>query len=1799
MAESATQPEVATPDDAAGIGPQLEQSTYDVLHARLQQQAQHLRERLDKLNARRKEVFGSIETELVGTDRITTPHNCVPRDMVAVGNRLLFGYNVRFGLKTEIDLSDVFALYRFDGETFHEVPLDTIRSPEFEKDFRDLYRFYKHTTFAKFFHKGPNLYLKFRVGRDVDDFKAFKFATEAADVNPRLAYLDNRSDHEVRYPRQQEFDWTPATREMHRPGKHPHIAIDDTLFVETIGGDLTIKVEDNTETGRGIYSEPVDHRDQTLDDAEIAYVRHGHLYLLRIRPYQEKAFRYFVFNTKLQQVIRQDALGAACVLLPEDHGLAFPNGYYLATGEHQTFPNIPTDMVFERRIAAPNGEDHLFIFYARVPGLYALLSYNVIEQSVETPTLCHGFSLFPDGKLVQFKLPPDEQPQKHHAIQVWRTPYLDADRVDDAVPEEKRQSHLYKVGNRDVVRGMAECQEVLKLIRREDRYADLYLDIARTTADLLDTYHWLDHEEAEQLGEVLRSIREAAQAAVAEFEKVTQIKRTTAEQTQRVADDTRDRIRENHARLYESIDEYVASLGGLRTLRGRIIGLRELRYHDAERINALEAEVEEQSDDISLKAVAFLLRDDALDPYLERVEQQAAAVPELEKFTDAKELQQRVDASANELEMLITIVGNLEIEDATQRTAIIDAISAVFSKLNAVRSRLKNRRDDLARREGTAEFSSQLKLLNQAVVNYLDLADTPDKVDEHLTRLMVQVEELEGRFAEFDEFVEQLTQKRQEIFNAFESRKLQLIERRQQRAQSLGQAAERILTGVKSRVSGLKDIEAILAVFASDLMIDKVRDLVKQLEELGDTVRAGEVQTQLKTIREDAVRQLKDRQELNVAGENAIRLGRHVFAINTQPIDLTTVLRNDRLHLHISGTQFFQPITHPALEGTQPVWDQEVVSESDEVYRAEYLAYEILEASRDVPSRPPDDRGDTPRLAELAAASDKELLTAVQRFMGPRYREGYTKGVHDHDAAKLLRALVDMQTSIGLLRYSPRARALAVLAWRLHQDPADREALAGRIAGFGTIARRYPDTAKQQRYTGELRRRLVVANDSHEALAALFISDPEDADVLLDAAADYLFRELSDEHDRFIASPDAAELVERFLRDSGRHEFARTVESVDGLLAKYLLIHDWLAAYANPTTELVDEAAAILLDGGIDHRRVIDAQTRRDINGLLGSHPRIDDSRLTLDYHDFTARLGRFTRHRVPLFERYQQAKREVVEQARMAMEVEELRAKVMSAFVRNRLIDRVYLPLIGNNFAKQLGTAGEDTRTDRQGLLLLISPPGYGKTTLMEYVGSRLGIAFVKINGPSLGHDTTSLDPAAAPTATAREEIDKLNLALEMGDNTLIYLDDIQHCSPELLQKFIPLCDATRRIEGVWNGKAKTYDLRGRKVAVVMAGNPYTESGERFRIPDMLANRADTYNLGDILGEHAEAFELSYIENALTSNPTLAPLATRAREDVYSVVQITEEGSREGLELKGNWSPAEVDEMVRVMQHLLRVRDVVMTVNRAYIRSAAMEDQYRTEPPFQLQGSYRNMNRIAERVVPVMNEEELTELIVSSYEQDAQTLTTGAEANLLRFRELIGIMTDSERERWEAIMKTFRRNNTVASLGGDDKTAQVLAQLADFNQGLGSIREAVSSGVERLSEGRNGEEAEGRAVLREAVREGLERLAEVVAQGGGTRAEARSAAPPPEPVNGPPYEIRVTNKVPDTFLYIIKEQFELMKHWLEPLTRITAHQDSQLEHLATSMQQIADRYDRLIDRLEATRPEKVAEHAEAQRRGG
>src|SRR5690606_27556139 len=150
-----------------------------------------------------------------------------------------------------------------------------------------------------------------------------------------------------------------------------------------------------------------------------------------------------------------------------------------------------------------------------------------------------------------------------------------------------------------------------------------------------------------------------------------------------------------------------------------------------------------------------------------------------------------------------------------------------------------------------------------------------------------QLEELEGKFSEFDEYVIKVGEKREEVYNAFESRKINLIEARNKRANTLQEAAERILKAVKSRIARFEEVTEINGYFVSDLMIEKLKSIVKELQEQGDDVKADDVQSKLKTVREDAVRQLKDKSELYVSGENIIKFGTFQFTVNTQPLELS------------------------------------------------------------------------------------------------------------------------------------------------------------------------------------------------------------------------------------------------------------------------------------------------------------------------------------------------------------------------------------------------------------------------------------------------------------------------------------------------------------------------------------------------------------------------------------------------------------------------------------------------------------------------------------------------------------------------------------------------------------------------------------------------------------------------------------------------------------------------------------------------------------------------------------------------
>jgi len=1613
---------------------QLDQGTYEIIKNRLGKQGKLLSERLGKLNIARKNVFGSIETALLGSERIITKNNCIPRDIIPVNSKFIFGYNVHLGLKEHVELSDVFSMYQYRDKKFSEVNIDMISNKNFIRDFQELYKYYKDTQLTMFSLLGPYLYMVFQTGKNVSDIKAFKWLME----ENKIVYVDNRSDHEVKFPPQHNFKWKRTRREEHRYGIHPHISIHDRVFVETVGGDLTIKVEDNTDSGMGIYAEDVVNKDQTLDDAETFYSIIGNLILLKIRPYQEKEFRYFVFNEKIQQVNRIDAIKDACILLPDNHGLIFSKGYYLQSGEFKTFDIELENMIFSEKIGSPNGEDYQYVFYNQESGIYLILTYNLISQSVDTPIICNGYSHFHNGEMILFKT--ENEPRKNHVIQIWQTPFVSADHII----EGDTDSILFKIGNQEVVQCMSECQGLINLIRKEESYANLYVDIQKETADILDTYFWLEKGEAFNIREILVQIRSAAEAAVEEFEKVLRIKKATGLQIREVKEKCESLFKDISYSRFESVDEYVSVLSQLRALRGEVISLKELRYTNLELAEGMEKSIKDKNEELSNACIGFLLQPEGLLPYQKRAREHQGKIDLVKRGVEGKDLQLEISQTSADLELLIEIVSNLKIEDPTQATEIIDRISSVYASINQSRSKLQNRLKELLKVEGEVEFNAQLKLINQGLFNFLSVADNEEKCDEYLTKLMVQIEELEGKFADFDEYIPLLAEKREEIYSAFETKKLGILEKRNKKADSLYKAGERILKGIKNRLSSFKSVNEINGYYASDIMAEKARDIIDKLLEINDNVKAEDIQSKLKTIKEDAVRQLKDKQDLFTEGEDAIRFGNHLFGVNRQKLDLTMVQRENKLLLHMIGTDFWEEVESEELMKLKAVWDQETLSENLEVYRGEYLAYTIFKQAG---------KGRIPSLQELNNLDMERLLQEVQKFMGTCYQEGYIKGVHDVDASLILKILLDMYRSIDLLIYSPQVRSLAKLYWRIDKSKDFKQQISNGLKSIHQVSKIFSAPQKFEHFFQLLEQEIQKFNEEFKLFDAILI--PE--------AAEYLCREVM-RGDVFIMSSEANTIYKGFLSNLSskniEKKFAEDTRKLGRDLAgRFYLIKQWISAHYKEAgldfdPSFIDETGIHFTLGTSLPGKIIEVSTSKTIEGLYGNHPVINQNRYKLSYNQFINKLNNYQESEVPKYHRYQELKKSLIEGYQAKLRLDEFKPRVLTSFVRNKLIDKVYLPLIGDNLAKQIGVIGEGKRTDLMGLLLLISPPGYGKTTLMEYIANRLGVIFIKINGPAIGHQVTSLDPAEAPNAGAREEIEKLNLSFEMGNNIMIYLDDIQHCNPEFLQKFISLCDAQRKIEGIYKNRSKTYDMRGKKVSVVMAGNPYTESGEKFKIPDMLANRADVYNLGDMLRENEVAFKLSYLENALTSNPVLNQLYTKSQKDVYTLLDAAERGISDSLDLESTYSAEEIQDIINVIKKLILVRNIILKVNMEYIYSASQAEEFRTEPPFKLQGSYRNMNRIAERVLPVMNEKELNNLIEGNYENDAQTLATGAEVNMLKWKEIVGCLTEKDKNRWEQIKKDFNKHKLVQ---GDDKLGQAVMLMSEIGDGITGIENAIS----------------------------------------------------------------------------------------------------------------------------------------------
>ena len=911
----------------------LDAGTYEVLRARLGEQGAELGRRAEALNARRVPTFGSAELRLLGTERIRTENNCVPRDIAQVGGAMLFGYNVFIGLRSETTVDDVFAVHGFsrDGDAFRFDPSDSCPACStdtgFQRDFAELYRYYQQAKLLQLRRLEGLLLAVFQTGPRADDLRVLRWRV---DVDGAVTYVDNRGERDHVFPPAHDFEWTETTREQHVQGKHPHVSIEDAVFVETVGGTLTVKVENNTADGEGVYAEPVDEPLQSLADADI-----------RVRPDRPA-------DPAADPCRTRRTPGATWSSTPA------PGTWCGSTASARPASGCPRTTASSSRAATTwppasarpstrtsptwSSSGRSGRSTARTcctsstpgpPARYLLLPYNMIRKEVATPIPCHGYSLFDDGTLVAFREMSDE-PARVHPMQVWQTPYV-SDTYAAAQPVGT--GPLERIGNAELVRGISECLSVARMVAemtpvraglrgdgRGLRPALRPLPLARRARAGRPA-----HPAGRGAGDRRAGARRVRDRAGADRPGRGRGRRRPADRSRRWSAG-------RAARRPTTTDGWVRQLAALRQAQGQLVG----------------------------PARAALRR-----PGPARRARRAAAP----RWTTPPEARGRVPPARGRVHRVPGRPSSQLVADAAadrhrrrgragRRTAHRAGRRPAGGHRGGRRAGHRRRhrpgRHPGTHRRGARRRSTgpgppwtpgaaswprsragpssrpSSRCSGQSVNGALAAADTPERCDEQLARLMLQIEALESRFGEFDDFLQQLGTKRTEVYEAFAGRRQALLDDRARRADRLVDSAERILASVQRRVAVARHAwTRSTPTSPPTRWWPSCGRWPASCVPSATSVRAEELDGRVKAARQEAGRSLRDRLDLyGDGGDDDPARPAHLRGQHPGHRPDHGAGRRRGWPSRSPAPTTGRRSGTPAFDGTRAFWDQPLVSEN-------------------------------------------------------------------------------------------------------------------------------------------------------------------------------------------------------------------------------------------------------------------------------------------------------------------------------------------------------------------------------------------------------------------------------------------------------------------------------------------------------------------------------------------------------------------------------------------------------------------------------------------------------------------------------------------------------------------------------------------------------------------------------------------------------------------------------------------------------------------------------------------------------
>ncbi|MCP1315167.1 DNA repair ATPase, partial [Halomonas sp. 707D7] len=803
-----------------------ESTAFETIKRRLSTQGGELDAAVSRLNESRAETFGASSMALLGRARVRTENNAIARDMARIGDQILFGFNVQLGLRKALAASDVFALYHLkdddEGLELTEASLDDsfLTDEQFLRDFRELQQYYSHATLAQIVTLNGKLLVAFQIGEKLTDLRVFRWELDGRGEVRR--YIDNRGERDLVFPERFAFPWHVAGRDMQEQGRAPHLNILDTVFVDNLGGNITFKIENNTRSGEGIFADPVASDSQSLDDATFEYADLGTLLLVRILPFNETEWRYYLFNRAEQHVKRIDAMAGSVVELPENHGIIFPNGYYLNTGELTTFEVPEEDLRFKRMVRSPNGEDVLFVFYAEATGEVVLYRYNLIRKQADTPMVGHGAAVLENGHLALFHA--EQEPTLVHPIQVWATPFMsERFHAQDAV---RNDTTLGRIGNPELVRGIAELNGIVQLAGERATSERHFNAIIRRVDRTLNQFYWIGEAEFAAIHGALEQLKHTAELMLDEYEKVQAIRAQTAQALEALDKEQATLLRELKPSSWKTPDLFVTYLKKLRDHRGRLMALGERRYLDTARLSELQTALDKAEASLTEQTFTFLATPEALEGYRETLGEIKTQVGEAENRKALAACVARYRELTAGLDMIQGLISSMPGGDAVEQTRITENISSIYATINQQRSQAEIRLREQGSAEAKAQFAAQMRLFEQSLANGVGALREPDDCDQLMTRMLDQLQELESQFGEYDEFLSAILEQRESAHESIEARRQQLQEERQRRVTTLTDASQRILANVAKRTERFETLEELHSFFAADAMVGKVRSMV-------------------------------------------------------------------------------------------------------------------------------------------------------------------------------------------------------------------------------------------------------------------------------------------------------------------------------------------------------------------------------------------------------------------------------------------------------------------------------------------------------------------------------------------------------------------------------------------------------------------------------------------------------------------------------------------------------------------------------------------------------------------------------------------------------------------------------------------------------------------------------------------------------------------------------------------------------------------------------------------------------------